>query len=243
MDRFNQRLSEYLDDELTPGERAALEAHLAECENCRTTLAELREVTERAASLPARPPHEDLWSGIAARLQPRQSDRVVGIGAYREARSASESARRFSFTATELAAAALLLIATSASVSWLVRSRMNDTPTSPTQTASATQPVSTSTSSMERGAIRLASFGDPQYDAAVADLQHALEEGRGRLDKKTIDVLEKNLAVIDEAIDQARRALAADPANAYLNSYLADARRRKLELLRGATAVLANLQS
>jgi hypothetical protein len=77
----------------------------------------------------------------------------------------------------------------------------------------------------------------------VADLQRALEQGRGRLDPKTIDVLERNIAAIDSAIDQARKALADDPANGYLNSYLADARRRKLDLLRDATATVANLSS
>jgi hypothetical protein len=91
------------------------------------------------------------------------------------------------------------------------------------------------------GGVRLANFADSQYDAAVADLQRALQEGRGKLDPKTIEILEKNLTIIDQAIEQARQALTKDPANTYLNSYLADARRRKLDLLRDATAVLANL--
>ncbi|MEZ5283571.1 MAG: hypothetical protein R2712_01935 [Vicinamibacterales bacterium] len=41
-------------------------------------------------------------------------------------------------------------------------------------------------------------------------------------------------APIGQAIQQARAALDADPANTYLNSHTADARRRKLELLRQA---------
>jgi anti-sigma factor RsiW len=35
------RLSEYHDDELTPEERAACEAHLAECTTCRDALADV----------------------------------------------------------------------------------------------------------------------------------------------------------------------------------------------------------
>jgi hypothetical protein len=50
-------------------------------------------------------------------------------------------------------------------------------------------------------------------------------------------VIERNLTVIDEAIAQARQALDADPANTFLNSHLADSRRRKLELLRRATMI------
>ena len=56
---------------------------------------------------------------------------------------------------------------------------------------------------------------DPQYDAAVTDLENALKKGRGRLDANTIAVVEHNLQIIDRAIDQARQALAADPANSY----------------------------
>lgn len=247
-DRFTDRLSEYLDGDVTASERAAIEAHLRDCPGCARTLDDLREVAAIAGSLPARPPQADLWSGIAGRLEPRATDRVVPIGAFRTradragepaARTGTPDARRFSFTAAQLAAAAALLVATSAGVSWLVRSRMTEQP--PPQVAAA--PAASDAGGDRAAAIRVANFADAQYDAAVSDLQRALADGRGRLDPKTIDVLERNLAIIDQAIDQARKALAADPANTYLNAYLADARRRKLDLLREATAALANLPS
>ena len=40
-DKWNDRLSEYIDDELTPDERAQLEAHVASCAECAVTLDEL----------------------------------------------------------------------------------------------------------------------------------------------------------------------------------------------------------
>ena len=55
------------------------------------------------------------------------------------------------------------------------------------------------------------------------------------LDPQTVMVIERNLQAIDDAISDSRAALDADPANTYLNSHLADARRRKLDLLRRAT--------
>jgi hypothetical protein len=82
-----------------------------------------------------------------------------------------------------------------------------------------------------------ASFDDTEYDAAVADLQRALQSGRGQLDPATVKVVEENLAVIDQAVDDARRALAQDPANSDLNGYLLETRRRKLDLLRHAAAL------
>jgi len=51
--------------------------------------------------------------------------------------------------------------------------------------------------------------------------------------------VEQNLAIIDRAIDQARRALAADPASPYLHQHLALQMKAKLELLRRTTALAA----
>ena len=79
------------------------------------------------------------------------------------------------------------------------------------------------------------------YDAAVADLERVLDAGRGRLDTTTVRVIERNLATIDSAIAQAQRAVAADSANLYLNSHLAETMRRKLELLRQAAALVSSV--
>ena len=87
------------------------------------------------------------------------------------------------------------------------------------------------------GDVQRANFADAQFDQAVADLERVLLEQRERLDPRTVLVIERNLAAIDEAIRQAREALDADPANTFLNSHLADARRRKIELLRRATSI------
>lgn len=85
---------------------------------------------------------------------------------------------------------------------------------------------------------RLVAFEDPAYDAAVADLQAILEDGRDRLDPSTVQVLEESLSTIDAAIADARRALEADPANARLSTYLAGTKQRKLELLREASQIV-----
>ena len=71
MDQWADRLSEYLDDELSSGEKVQMEAHLAECDACRIVLDELRAVTVKAASLPPTPPSANLWPGIEARLERR----------------------------------------------------------------------------------------------------------------------------------------------------------------------------
>ena len=88
--------------------------------------------------------------------------------------------------------------------------------------------------------VNTVSFADAQYDAAVTDLEAALRKGRGRLDATTIAIVEQNLQIIDQAIAQAREALAADPANSYLSGHLVDARRRKLDLLRHAASLTSD---
>jgi hypothetical protein len=75
----------------------------------------------------------------------------------------------------------------------------------------------------------------------VRDLERVLAEGRGRLDTATVRVIERNLAAIDSAITQAQRAVAADSANVYLNSHLAETRRLKLELLRQAANLVSSV--
>src|SRR5437870_4265611 len=73
------------------------------------------------------------------------------------------------------------------------------------------------------------------HEEAIAELRKALAKERDRLDPATVRTLESNLAIIDLAIDQAKRALAADPANTYVTEHLAETMRRKIELLQRAT--------
>ena len=227
-EEWTDKLSEYLDDELSPRERQAVESHLRGCAECAAVLDDLTRVVERAQRLDRRPPRADLWDGIAARIETRGA-----------------APRRVSFTLPQLAAAAVVLIAASAGIAW----QFADRAASRSDIARSTEAQSRASSgyealaerepSAERSNIDIAhvSFADAQYDAAVSDLEKALQNGRGRLDKTTIAIVEHNLQIIDQAIEQARQALETDPANDYLSGHLVEARRRKLDLLRRAAAL------
>jgi hypothetical protein len=68
-----ERLSAYLDQELPPDERAAVEAHLSACPECAAFLTELAAVDEAAASLPAEAPEgyfESFPARVRSRLEP-----------------------------------------------------------------------------------------------------------------------------------------------------------------------------
>ena len=212
-DDLNERLSDYLDNELDAAGRAAVEAHLAGCGECRADLEALAAVVARAGTLADRAPEQNLWPGVEARVTSPQVLRPTF------------STRRFAFTMPQLIAASLALMIASGGMVWLARlgGERTDLPAVMGEVLSPVRP---------------ANFGDAAFDQAVADLQQTLDEGRGRLDAQTIRILETNLQAIDRAITQCREALAADPANVYLNTYLAETRRRKLELLRRATALV-----
>lgn len=217
-DQWTDLLSEYVDGELAAGERAALEAHLTTCAECRATLDELRRVVSRAKSLEARPPKADLWSGIHARLTPGRRPAGSPLGRPGVSRDAIARSRRFSFNVPQLIAASIALVLLSAGGMWVA---LNQPPTA--RDAQFTP--------------RLVWTG--RTDAAIADLQDALTRNESRLDTATVRVVRENLALIDRAISQARSALDADPGNAYLNLHLADTMRRKLELLRRINAIAA----
>jgi hypothetical protein len=218
-DIFTDQLSDYLDEELPAAERAAVQAHVATCRECATTLDELRAVLERAASLPTRPPASDLWPGIEPRLS--------GIARESQVAAFKPRARRFSFTLPQIAAAGIALMVMSGGGVWVLLHGGRATTMPP---VAATDPVS--------NPVLPAAMADAHYDEAIADLERALDAGRNELDPATITILESNLAAIDKAIGESRSALAADYANVYLNSHLADARQRKLALLRRAAALV-----
>jgi hypothetical protein len=211
---ISEKLSDYLDDELTAPERQAVEAHLRECHECAATLADLRRIAGSAAALRDTPPSRDLWPAIAGRIAS-------------ESRAAAPAPRRrFVFTMPQLAAASLLLAALSG---WLaVRVMSPSRRVAPAVATGSGQPAD----STGGAAVTPVAFDDQQYDTAIRELQDAIDRGRSRLDPETVAAVERNLRLIDQAVDDARRALAADPSSGYLSGYMVQTRQRKLELMR-----------
>jgi anti-sigma factor RsiW len=218
-DAFTTQLSPYLDGELDAAAAAALEAHLATCAACRTTLDGLRDIVTAAPHYPGRAPSPDVWRRVEAGLD---GHRVVALRA---------AGRRFGWS--QLLAASLLMAAVGGGTGWLLWHRG----------ASGAAPMAGSGASPSRPAaaagLRTTAAADARYDAAVHDLEEALEAGRGRLDSVTVRRVEESLRRIDDAIAEARAAIQRDPANAYLNRQIAANMRRKLNLLRTAANAIA----
>jgi hypothetical protein len=115
-----------------------------------------------------------------------------------------------------LAAAAVVLVAVSSGVTALVLR----------QPAPPPVPASGALAALEA-----------QYLGAAAELDSALSLARTRLTPATVATIERNLAVIDSALAESRRALAGDPGNVTLEQLVLAAWRQKMDFLRRATAL------
>lgn len=213
---YTTELSDYLDGELAAEERGELEAHLASCRECADALAQLRAVVSAAGELPDLPPERDLWPGIAARLSPRDTGRE------RDQLIALRRRRHVVMTVPQLIAAAIALILFSASAVWLTVAGTADSGSDPIMMTSDPMPT-------------MVAFTD--VDRTIVSLEEEYLSRRDELDPETIRVVERNLAIIDQAIAEARQALAEDPSSGFLSSHLAGAMQRKMDLLRQATVI------
>lgn len=108
-------------------------------------------------------------------------------------------------------------------------------------------PLSNAPSRGVRGA-RLAS-GPDQSEQAHSDLVYGREidmlqkivaQRKARLDSSTVSIIERNLQIIDAAIQQSREALARDPASRLLGEQLTHVLDKKVELLRVAAMLPAS---
>ena len=226
-DLWQDRLSEYIDGELSAQESAALEAHVAACDDCAATLAGLRAVKEEARLLRDRAAPPELWDAIATAIAAENAPKpkVIDIASRRRA------PKRWSFTVPQIAVAALGLMLLSGGGAWLALSGRDAEPVPPVVAAQED----------EQQTVRpVAASGraEQDLDHAVADLETLLEAGRTKLSPETIATIENNLKIVDAAIEEARVALEQDPNSEFLNAYLAESMRRKMSLVRQSTSII-----
>jgi anti-sigma-K factor RskA len=215
-----ERLDDWVGGELPGSERAEMDLHLAGCAECRAEADALRALLEDVAALPpAILPARDLWTDIAARLEPRDSvaaDATTGVRrSWRAPRWAMQ------------AAAAVALIVGSSGITYVTMGRKAVVKVA----SDLTQPI---TRKPAQSALVAFQPAEQDYQAAIGELQSALQSQRGRLAPETVQTLEANLRIIDEAIRQSRDALARDPNSAEVARMLAEAYDQKLNVLQQA---------
>jgi hypothetical protein len=168
----------------------------------------LNELTAALSSEIA--PPSDLWPAIRGELAPRTRRTIHWETRWR------------------LAAAALLVAASSSILTMFAMRAREHAPATvavtPRDTAPVTQRLPAHLALAERG-----------YERSVDALWRTLDERRDSLAPSTVATVERSLRIADSAIAEARTALEQDPSNRVLAELFVSNYERKIDLLRRAT--------
>jgi anti-sigma-K factor RskA len=210
-------LDDYVTGELTEDARAPVADHIAACEICSAEVESLKRILAQAADLPRSiDPPAEAWSNIRAVIE-RDKQAVAAHSS-----SAIHLWRRPYALA---AAAALLVIMSSAGTALYMSSRASNG-------SSASAVASSPTGGATPATLAAFTIEENTYLRNVAVLQDLLDQQEASLAPETVAQLKASLRTIDEAILEARNALARDPANKMLIEMLSGTYRQKVDLMR-----------
>jgi len=85
-------------------------------------------------------------------------------------------------------------------------------------------------------------LAEQHYEKAIAGLEQIAKAGQGTLDPQLAGTLQKNLAVIDQAIHDSRVALQTQPTNELAQESLFEAFRRKVGLLQETVSLMNEMR-
>ena len=226
-ERYLNALNDLVDGTLGPLRRAELELHLEGCDDCRALLADLREIARASAALPRLEPPAPAWTQIADRLY--QEGRVTTGPAV--------SSRRRNMTMLALAAALVLAVG----ASLFVLGRPGGQPAAPPAQQAAADPAAAGNAA-----------GDDPVQSVATELalterhfQNVIERattGDSAVNPQTAAVLRKNLIVVNEAINESRKALEADPESARARDSLYEVLRQKIQFLQDTIALMNEMR-
>jgi hypothetical protein len=224
-------IGDYVDGALDAARRAEVERHLEQCPECRELVADLAEIRRLAAALEHRQPPARAWNRLERAIQ-RESKESASFTTDR----ASAGRSRFAGPALVwLAAAAALVI-----VTWVgVRYASRPAPAQTAQHAGPASPPATMSAEAVEAELRAA---ESHYDAAIRGLEQIARAEQNALDPGTAATLQKNLAVIDQAISESRAAVRAQPSSEPAVSSLMDNFKTKLALLQDTVALINEMR-
>lgn len=223
----------YVEDTLGAAERAEVDRHLQSCADCRQLATDLAEIRRVAGSLEMREPPARAWLRLerAIHLESRHTADAAGVS------KADDSGPR-SKAIGLLAAAAVLIVATVVGLRFSVFNRGNQATTASSSESAAGADAAASAQVVE-AELRAA---ESHYDRAIKGLEQIATSEQGALDAKTAATLQKNLAVIDQAIGESRAAVRAQPTSEPAVNSLMENFKTKLALLQDTVALINEMR-
>jgi anti-sigma-K factor RskA len=214
-------LDDYVTGDLTEEARPPVEEHVASCALCAAEVESLKRILARAAELPKSiDPPADAWSNIQSAIG-RDESAVRGVGSVSRL---GISQRRYVLAAAAILVAVLSSAGTALYMNGHYSGARNGGAVANNSTAEAT-PASLAAFTIEEN----------NYLRTASMLQDLLDQQQASLAPETVAQLKASLRTIDEAILEARNALARDPANKMLVEMLSASYRQKVDLLRRTT--------
>lgn len=214
-------LDDYVTGDLTEEARVPVEEHVASCALCGAEVESLKRIRTRAGELPKSiDPPADAWSNIRSAIS-RDESAVKANSAVSPSRVRQ---RRY-----VLAAAAILIaVVSSAGTALYLNGHYS---------GARNSSAIANNSLTEATPATLAAFTieENNYLRTASMLQDVLDQQEASLAPETVAQLKASLRTIDEAILEARTALARDPANKLLVQMLSASYRQKVDLLRRTT--------
>lgn len=214
-DPWPDRLSDYLDGELSPHEESRCRRHLDSCPDCRRDLSELQRVKRWAARHKPRTPAPDPWPEIRRRI-------IEARRPFEAAPPVVGRASRRLHHASWLGAAAGIFLIVAVALLW--RWQQPKVPVAP-------PPQARSAALAEEARM---------WGQAAAELERELESRKRLLDPATRADLEKSLTVLDDFASELRRRIEEDPDNKLLREFLARSLHMRLIALRQAGRLSMN---
>jgi anti-sigma factor RsiW len=227
-------LNGYADGTLNAAERPGVEQHLAGCTACRAMVDDVRAILRATGDLELREPPVRAWSRLERAITMEREHGARG-GPSVDRTDGPAEAGHYRTYATWLAAAAAILIATAVGLRY-APARQADAPAAPGANAAIT--VGEAAQSIETE-LRQA---ESHYEKAIKGLEIIANSEQGELDSRTAATLQKNLAVIDQAISESRAAVRSQPASEPAQQSLIDGFKTKIGLLQDTVALINEMR-
>ncbi len=224
-------LNDYVDGSLDTVERSGVDQHLATCASCRQVVEDLRDILRAAGELELREPSVRAWSRLDRAITMEGDEK----GPYPFSAQGIWKRGTAPFLPW-LAAAAALVIATAVGIRYVPDGHTG------ASTAPGGAPVSIAAGDAAQAIETELRQAEAHYENAIKGLEVIANSEQSVLDPRTAATLQKNLAVIDQAISESRAAVRSQPTSEPAQQSLIEGFKTKIGLLQDTVALINEMR-